>query len=75
MAGFRLSGFNKISRQVAAKFARGNIYNLRLVMLLQQSIYVHTSTGVDFMSDNCCSCAAVSARVKPFCVPGCVSFH
>ena len=30
MAGFRLSGFNKISRQVAAKFARGNIYNLRL---------------------------------------------
>ena len=51
MAGFRLSGFNKISRQVAAKFARGNIYNLRLVMLLQQSIYVHTSTGVDFMSD------------------------
>ena len=34
MAGFRLSGFNKISRQVAAKFARGNIYNLRLVMLV-----------------------------------------
>ena len=34
MTGFRLSGFNKISRQVAAKFARGNIYNLRLVMLV-----------------------------------------